>query len=138
MVTAAAIVMFVLGGLITLFGLLMLLLGGLLGGAASGMDFRAPGFGTFFGAAAGVLIVFAIILLAIGILDIVAGAGVMGGRSWARVTGIVLAVILAIFSLGGLGGNGGSQGVSWVWLIANGFVIWALATAAGWFAARFR
>lgn len=137
MVTAAGIVMIVIGALITLFGLLSMLVGGILGGAASGIDFQAPGFGGFAGAAAGALIVFALILLAIGILDIVAGANVMGGRGWARITGIVLAVILALFSLSGLGSGDGTGTVfSLIWLAANAFIIWGLATSGSWFAAR--
>jgi len=137
MVTGAGILMIVIGALITLFGLLSLLVGGILGGAAGGLDFQAPGLGSFAGAAAGALIVFAVILLAIGILNIVAGANVFGGRGWARITGIVLAVILALFSLGGLGsGDGSGTLFSLVWLAANGFIIWALATSGSWFSAR--
>ena len=137
MVTGAGIAMIVMGALITLFGLLSLLVGGILGGAAGNLDFQAPGLGGFAGAAAGALIVFALILLAIGILDIVAGANVFGGRGWARITGIVLAALLALFSLGGLSsGDGSGTLVSLVWLAANGFIIWALATSGSWFAAR--
>lgn len=135
--TAAGIVMIVIGALITVFGLLTLLVGGILGGAASSIDFQAPGLGGFAGAAAGALIVVALVMLAIGILDIVAGANVFGGRSWARITGIVLAAILALFSLGGLGSDaGGGTAFSIVWLAANGFVIWGLASTGRWFASR--
>lgn len=136
LVTGAGIAMIVMGGLITLLGLLTLLLGGLFGGVAGAIEFRAPGFGGFAGLAAGILIVFAVILLAIGILDIVAGANVLGRRGWARITGIVLAVILGLISLGGIGGANGSGTFSVVWLVVNGFIIWALATTGGWFAAR--
>jgi hypothetical protein len=137
MVTGAGIVMIAIGVLITLFGLLTLLVGGILGGAASGLDFQAPGFGALAGAAAGALLVFAFILLAIGILDIVAGASVLGRRGWARITGIVLAAILALFGLGGLGSDtGGGTIFSIGWLAANAFIIWALATTGRWFVAR--
>ena len=137
MVSGAGIVMIVIGALITLVGLLSLVVGGILGGAATGIDFQAPGLGGFAGAAAGAIIVFALILMAIGILDIVAGAKVMGGRGWARITGIVVAVLLALFSLGGLGSGDGSGTVfSLIWLAANAFIIWALATSGSWFAAR--
>jgi len=93
------------------------------------------------GAVAGVIIVVALILLAVGILDIVAGANVLGGRSWARITGIVLAVILGLLSIPGLFGGGSNNGgggifVSLIIVAANAFIVWALATTGGWFAAR--
>jgi hypothetical protein len=141
MVTGAGITMIVLGALIVLFGLIALVAGAFVGGAADQINIQAPGFGGMAGAFAGVIIVFALILLGIGILDIVSGANVLGRRSWARITGIVLAAILGLLSLPGLFGGGdanrgGGIVVSLILVAANAFIIWALATTGSWFAAR--
>jgi hypothetical protein len=139
-VTGAGVTMIALGALIVLFGLFALVAGAFVGGAANQLNVSTPGFSGMAGAFAGVIIVFALILLAFGILDIVAGANVLGGRPWARITGIVIAAILGLLSLPGLfgGGNNGGGGVvvSLVLVAANAFIIWALATTGGWFAAR--
>ena len=141
MVTSAGITMIVLGALIVILGLFALLAAAIVGGAGNAINVDAPGFGNFAGAVAGVIIVFALILLAIGILDIVAGANVLGGRQWARITGIVLAVLLGLFGLASLAGNGSSNGsgvVGVIVLAANVFIVWALGSTGGWFAARVR
>jgi hypothetical protein len=137
-VTFAAIIMILFGVLITLFSLLIVLGGAIFAGAGSEIETQVPGFPSgMAGAVAGVLIVFGVIALAIGILEIVVGANVLGGKGWARITGIVLAVILGLFSLSGLGSSDqGSMIVSIVLIAANVFVIWALISAGGWFAAR--
>jgi hypothetical protein len=137
MVTAAGVVMIVLGALVTIFGLLFLLGGVFISGAGSNIESQVPGMQGMSGAVAGVVIVLAIIFLAVGILDIVAGANVFGGRGWARVTGIVLAVIIGLLSLLGLGNNqGGGVFFSLLLVAANAFIVWALATTGGWFATR--
>ena len=141
MVTGAGITMIVLGSLITLLGLFVLIAGVFVGGAANQINVSTPGFNGLAGAFAGVIIVIALIFLAFGILDIVAGANVLGGRSWARITGIVVAAIFGLLSLPGLfnGNNGGGGPIFGLILVAaNAFVIWALATTGSWFAARTR
>lgn len=137
-VTGAGITMIVLGALIVLFGLFALVAAAFVGGAANSINVQTPGIGGIAGAVAGVIIVFAVILLAIGILDIVAGANVLGGRSWARITGIVVAVILGLFGLASLGGGGSNNGgiVGLIMLAANVFIVFALVTTGGWFASR--
>ena len=151
-VTAASIILIVLGAFSILFGLIALLGGAMFAGAAGdpGVQAQLPGLP---GALGGVLIVFAIILLAWGILEIVSGAKALGGRNWARITGIVLSVIgLLLFVLGIVGSMGAPQAVEGVegaetggavGLIINAlvaaayaFVIWAYATAGSWFASR--
>ena len=87
------------------------------------------------------IIVIAVIFLAFGILDIVAGANVLGGRSWARITGIVVAAVVGLLSLPGLFNGGNSAGgpiFSLILVAANAFIIWTLATTGSWFAARAR
>jgi len=142
-VTAAAITMIVLGALIVLLGLIAVLVGAVAGGVASGAAGELTGeeaavFGALGGAIAGAILVFAVIFLAIGILEIVAGAKVLSGRGWARITGIVLGIILGLFSLAGLfgGDQGGSPIVSLIFVVANAFIVFALITGGGWFAAR--
>jgi len=138
MATGAAITMIVLGGLLVIFGLLFLLVGVFVSGAGNALDPQQLGFGGFAGAVGGVLIVLALISLALGILEIVAGAQVLGGRSWARITGIVLAVIWAVFGVLGLfgPGSGGGKAIDVILLAANLFIVWALATTGAWFTAR--
>jgi len=138
MVTGAGITMIVLGALIVLLGLFFLVAAAFVGGAANSINVQTPGIGGMAGAVAGVIIVFAAILLAIGVLDIVAGANVLGGRSWARITGIVVAVILGLFGLASLGGGGSNNGgiIGLIILAANVFIVFALATTGGWFASR--
>lgn len=139
MVTGAGITMIVLGSLVCLFGLLFLIGGVFVSGASNAIDAQAPGFGNFAGAVGGVIIVFSLIFLAVGVLDIVAGANVLGGRSWARITGIVVAAILGLFGLASLGGNsanGGNALFGFIVLAANAFIIWGLATTGAWFASR--
>jgi hypothetical protein len=142
-VTGAGVTMIVIGALIVLFGLFALIAGAFVGGAGNSLNVQTPGFSGAIGAFAGVIIVVALIFLAIGILDIVAGASVLGGRSWARITGIVLAALIGLISLPGLFGGGSANGgggiiFSLIAVVANAFIIWALATAGGWFAARAR
>jgi hypothetical protein len=138
LVTAAGVTMIAVGAIIVLFGLLFLLAGAIIGGAASQIDTQMPGFGAMSGAVTGVVIVLAIILLAVGILDILAGAKVFSGRPWARMTGIVLAVILGLLGLGSLGGggDGGNVVLGLVWVAANAFIVFALATTGSWFGER--
>ena len=142
MVTGAGITMIVLGALITLLGLFVLIAGVFVGGAANQINVSTPGFNGLAGAVAGVIIVIALIFLAFGILDIVAGANVLGGRSWARITGIVVAAIFGLLSLPGLfngrASGAGSPILSIIVVAANVFIIWALATTGSWFAARSR
>lgn len=136
--TGAAVTMIIMGSLVVLFGLLLLIAGAFIGGAGNAINTGVPGFGGIAGAVAGVVIVIALIVLALGILDIVSGAYVLGGRPWARVTGIVVSSILAVFGLLSLFGGSQNSNVLFglILLLANAFVIWALATTGAWFAPR--
>ena len=138
MVTGAAVTMIVLGALIVLLGLVFLIFGAFVGGASNQVNAQFPEFSGMAGAVAGLIIALALIFLAFGILDIVAGANVLGGRSWARITGIVLAAIVGLLSLSNIfgGRNGGGVVLGLIVLAANAFIIWALATTGGWFASR--
>jgi hypothetical protein len=133
-VTGAGIVLIVLGSFTLLLALILLLVVGLFAGAAGSLPAEAdmPGIGPLVGAFAGLIFVLVAIVGGFGALQLVSGIKVLGGRNWARITGIVVAAISGLFALAGLGDQGG-QFFSLAMLLANGFVIWALATTGGWF-----
>lgn len=139
-VTAAAIVLIVLGALFLLFGL-----GALAVGVAG--EAMAPGIGEMAGFLAGAAIVFAIILLALGVLQILSGAMSLGGRSWARFTGMIVALLMLLLLVLGLAGTLTTPGameaggplnlvINLVIAAAYAFVVWGLATSGHWFSAR--
>ena len=136
MVTAAGITLIVLGALTLLVSLFLLIGVGLFAGAAGSIpESEIPaGMGGLMGAFAGVFFVVMLVVLAFGILQLVSGIQVLNGRSWARMTGIVVAAIAGLLALAGLADEGFI--FSLILLVANGFVVWALATAGPWFAAR--
>jgi hypothetical protein len=97
-VTLAAIYLIVMGVLIALVGGCAAI-----GGAALGQLGSTTTNSGVFGAAGGILAGIGIFIVVLGILSVVAGAGALGGRGWARWTGIVISVIFAILLiLGGL------------------------------------
>ena len=141
-VTAAAIILMILGVLLCLGGILFLI-----GGAALG----SGGFGGLGGALGGAVAVIGVVLLAFGVLEIVTGINLFGGKSWARIVGFILAGIGLLFSLFGLLGSFSTQPASdfagtaatgpnvtniiinLVVLVAYAYVIYALATAGRYF-----
>lgn len=135
-VTGAGGTLIALGVLTGLVGLIMLLGASIFAGAAGSIDTsQMPGAGGFFGAVAGALIVMTVIIIGFGVLQFVTGLKVLSGRSWARVTGIVLGIIGLLFGLAGMGGDNGPL-LGLVLVVANGFVLFALFTTGDWFAAR--
>jgi hypothetical protein len=103
-VTAAAIILLVLGVLGILVGVLFLLFGGLVGSNAALIQDQ-PGFeGTIpmTGAIAGAIGIFGAIFIVYSLAYIAAGWGGLRGREWARVLGIVIAIIGVLFWLLGL------------------------------------
>lgn len=142
MVTGAGITLIVLGALTLLVGVLGALAALIFAtafGSATGEGGGAvpPEMAGVMGAFAGLAFLFVIIVLAFGGLQLLAGIKVLGGRSWARTTGIVLAVIGGLLALLGLSGaEGGGIILNLAFVAANGFVIWALITTGPWFRAR--
>ncbi len=135
-VTLAAIYLIVMGVLLALAGAAC----GILGGAASSLGSQdTSGLAGLLG---GSLLVFGLILLVLGIISIAAGAGALGGRGWARWTGVVISVILAILLiLGGITSLGAQNGMtSAVTTLVVGVLYalsaYALIAAGSWFAAR--
>ncbi len=137
-VTAAGIVMIVIGVLVTLFGLLFVLFGTLIGGA--GDNPIRDQFGTSFtGAVGGFIAIIGGIVAAFGILEVLSGIFVLPGRGWARITAIILSVIGGLISLSGVAGATGPRGgivFPLIFLAAYVFVIWAMAVNGRWFSGR--
>ncbi|MEP7081395.1 MAG: hypothetical protein ABI841_00305 [Chloroflexota bacterium] len=139
-VTAGSITLIVLGALTILFGVLFVLFSALFAGAGAGGELaETPGLGGMLGAFAGMLIFMAILVLLFGALQLWVGINALGGRSWARITGIVLSVIGAALFAGGLtsaGSEGSSPVLNIIFIAAYLFVIFAFATGGRWFGAR--
>jgi len=139
-VTAGSITLIVLGALSLLGGVLFMLGGALFAGADSSEALDVPpGMEGMAGAFAGMLIFIAILVLLYGALEIWAGINALGGRSWARITGIVLSVIGAALFIGGLltaTEEGANPVLNIVFIAAYVFVIFALATGGRWFGRR--
>lgn len=136
-VTAGSITLIVLGVLWLLIGVVALLFGGVFAGG--GAEEIAPGFEGMMGAFGGMLIFASILALLIGALKVWAGINALGGRSWARITGIVLSVIGAAMFAGGLFAATGEDTnpiLNIVFIAAYLFVIYALATGGRWFSSR--
>ncbi len=134
--------------LAAIFLIIMGVLYGLLGGCTTigGAGLSQLGAGTensgIFGAAGGILAGLGVFILIIGILQIAAGAGSLSGRGWARWTGIVISVILAVLLL--LGGvstmtqqNGMTGGIGSIVVgVLYALTAYALIAAGPFFAAR--
>lgn len=138
-VTAAGVTLIVLGALTLLVSVLLLIAVGLFAGAAGSIpESEIPaGMGGMFGAFAGAIFVIMLIVAGFGVLQLVSGIQVLGGRNWARIVGIVVAAIAGLFALVGLAGSdGGGVIFNLIMVAANGFVVWALATTGPWFAVR--
>lgn len=136
LVTTAAIVLIVLGVLTAIAGLFALLAASLF---SSGMEI--PGMEQFgegaAGAVGGILIVIGVVIIAFGVLQVLSGINLFSARSWARILGIVLAVIGGLFGLLAVipssGANNSSPVFGLILLAANVFVIWVLATTGRYF-----
>lgn len=113
MVTAAAVLLFIGGGLGLLAGLLAVTGGGILGGSLGGLA-----------------IVLGLISLAVGGLEIYAGVQVLALKEQGRMLGLALAGIGALLSLVQIGASPGS---SIIGIAINGFIIYALVTNASAF-----
>lgn len=147
-VTWGSITLIVLGALTAVLGVLALLGGAAVSNDPSILDDIAglpAGFEEIAGTA---LIGIAIVFLVWGAAEIWVAIKALAGRNWARITGIVLACLGALFALLGILGSfgataaaqqeGGAGGLilNVVLLAAYAFVIYAYATAGSWFKSR--
>ena len=104
-VTAVAIVNFVFGGLDLLCGLLVLVGGAAVAGlvAVAGHEGGAgPEAGTVAAVVGGLIIVFAVFQMLLGVPTILAGVGVLKRARWGRILTLVLGAlsgVLAVFNL---------------------------------------
>lgn len=135
--TTAAIVLIVLGVLTAILGLFALLAASIF---ASGMEI--PGIEQLgdnaAGAIGGVIAVFGGVIVVFGILQVVSGINIFSGKGWARILGIVLSVIAGLFGILALFPSrspeaAGSPIFGLILLVANAFVVWALATTGRYF-----
>jgi hypothetical protein len=138
-VTAAGVVLIVSGVLVGLLGLLFVLGGSLIGsmGDAPELQDQLAGVPPAFG---GFIATIGLIVVIYGIAQIVTGIYVFPGKSWARIAGLILAVLGGLLAL--LGMLPGEQGVNAVGIVvsllvvaAYAFTAWALATNGRWFGA---
>jgi hypothetical protein len=135
-VTGAAIVLIVLGVLTAIVGIFALLAASLF---SSGM--QLPGMDQFgegaAGAVGGILLVIGVVIVVFGVLQVVSGINLFSARSWARILGIVLAVIGGLFGLlaaiPSSSANNSSPVFGVILLVAYVFTVWALATSGRYF-----
>jgi hypothetical protein len=141
-VTLAAIYLIVMGVLLALGGAAC----GVFGGALSTVTPDSGDFaGNPFAFVGGAIALVGIIVLVLGVVSIAAGAGALGGKGWARWTGIVvsglfviLGLLAIVSSLGSLNQEGVATGlVFWAVITAlYGLTAYALIKADAYFAAR--
>jgi hypothetical protein len=134
-VTTAAVLLIVLGVLVALFGLLSLFAGAVFPSLADSPEFREQ-FGEMSPALGGLFLVFGGVLLAYGVIEVVTGIFLLPGRGWARITGLIVAVLGILFSLLGVlpGEDGAGVSILFVVLLAAyGYVAWVLASTGSWF-----
>ncbi len=135
-VTIAAIILIVLGVLTAIVGVFALLAASLF---SSGMNI--PGMEQFGEGAAGaigsVLIVIGAVIIVFGVLQVVSGINLFSARSWARILGIVLAVMGGLFGLLAVIPSSSASNRAPVFgiilLVAYVFTVWALATTGRYF-----
>jgi hypothetical protein len=135
-VTSAAIVLIVLGVLTAIVGLFALLAASLF---SSGMEI--PGMEQFgegtAGAVGGILVIIGAVIIVFGVLQVLSGINLFSARSWARILGIVLAVIGGLFGLlaaiPSSSANNTSPVFGLILLVAYAFAVWALATTGRYF-----
>lgn len=93
-VTAVAVLGFIAAGILLLAGLLFLTLGGIGGAVAN--EAGAEGVGAIIAAFA---MIFAVVFLGMGALQLVVSIGILKGKGWARITQVVLSGIGILLNL---------------------------------------
>jgi hypothetical protein len=118
----SAVLLMILGVIVTLFGLLFVLGGAFVGSFGQMTEFGdlAGGIGTF-------VAVIGIVVVIIGVVEVLAGIGAWRGSEAGRIGGIIYGVLSGLFGLAALGGEGSSAGVWLVYIALNVFLIVALA-----------
>jgi hypothetical protein len=132
LVTAAGVLLIVIGALLALFGLLFLLVGSQWRSLMDNPDIQSQ-VGTLPASFGGIVTVVGAILFGLGGLEIVSGAYVFLARQWARITGMVVSTLLGLFWLLNVVSAGGSRTLPLVLLATSVFVVWALASNGRYF-----
>jgi hypothetical protein len=134
-ITAAAVILLVLGALGLLIGSIIILGGAVAGDAYRELLANQPGlegYPEIADAAGGIIVAVGVILFAWSFAYVLAGIGGLRGREWGRVLGIVVAIIGVLFWLLGFTGGGDRGGLVFV-LILFACHAWVLfAYAARW------
>jgi hypothetical protein len=129
MAAAAGIIMLVLGILGGLLGLLVVAGGAFLGQLGNDILSGVPNVPQGTGGAVGAFVaVLGIIIVVYSLGYILSGIGVLGTHEWARILGIVLAILSGLIWLGAVVSPGSSGGELFavILLLAHAYVIWAL------------
>jgi len=117
-VTTAAVLLLAIGALSALFSLIFLIMGLAFGSAWTDLMSGQPGMpadvnlDALSGMMTGFMVAFGAIGLVWAAAHVATGVGVLGGRGWARITGLVLSLIGLAFSLLGLVGTFASIGAA--------------------------
>jgi hypothetical protein len=139
MVTAASIVLMVIGTLVILIGLLFVIGGAFINSVGDRPDLGIDLNGLS-GAVGGIVAVVGVIVLIFGALELFSGIFALLGRAWARILAMVISVLGALIAVLGIVGTrsaaGASPVVNVILLAAYVFVIWAMATAGAYYAER--
>jgi hypothetical protein len=136
-VTASAVMLIVFGVMLALFGLVFSLFGAMfdtLRLQPELIDQLGPLPDSF----GGFILGFGLVLMAWGVLEVVAAAFVLRRRGWARWTAIVLAILgtlagLALSLPGDAGVNPVGITTTFAFMGGHAFAIWALARSGTWF-----
>ncbi len=138
-ITAAAIVLIVFGAILGLIGLLVML-GGAMFSAIKDQPELAGQLGQVSDAFGVFILIVGALMATWGALQVLAAIFVLRGRTWARITAMIVAILGALIGLASIipGENGVTPvGVVISLVIVGGhaFAIWALASQGRWFSA---
>jgi len=135
-VTASAIILIALGGLLVLLGLLFVLTAPIMGDLANDPDFVEQ-FGDISDSLQSFALTLGVVMGLFGAVQLVAGAFVLMLRTWARVTGMICAVLGGLFALLFVfSGQPVSAFIGLIVVAGYGYAFWALTTRGTAFGAR--
>jgi hypothetical protein len=137
-VTTAAVILIVLGVLVGLIGALVMLSGALFGSLVDMAEMRDR-FGELPDAFGGFLAVVGGMLVTYGVVEVLSGINILRRREWARIAGLVVAILGAMVTLASLtpGGATSTAGTIVVLLLFAAYAqaVYVLATTGWWFQA---
>lgn len=135
-VTASGVILIVLGGLLVLLGLLFVLTAPLMGDLANDPDFVAQ-FGDISDSLQSFALTLGIVMGMFGAVQLLAGSFVLMRRTWARVTGMICAVLGGLFALLFVfSGQPISTVIGLAVVTSYGYAFWVLTTRGSVFGTR--